>query len=137
MRFLHLQERDSYKCNFHKSAMVTAFFLKHFSIQLRHFNNNLCLILTIIALYFFTIFYLSSCHPIIRTLKQEQPWLCICIVQGTACCFFSAILLCSIVVLHSYINSGKSSGVYKPSFYEIYTLSHHSFFAYIYSTLST
>lgn len=84
------------------------------------------MILTIIALHFFTLFYLSSSHPIICTLKQ-----------GIACSLSSAILPHSTVVLHSYINSGKSSGVHKPSFHKIYTLSHHSFFAYISSTVSS
>lgn len=106
------RQRFLQTCNFHKSMTVTAFFLKHFSIQLRYLYNNFQLSLTIIVLYFFTIFYLSSCHPI------TCYWLCICTVQGIACPLSSAILLCSIVVLHSYINSGKSSRVYKPSFHD-------------------
>lgn len=58
-------------------------------------------------------------------------------MQGIACSSSFAILLCSIVVLHSYINSGKSSGVYKLSFHKIYTLPHHSFLACIFSTISS
>lgn len=82
-------------------------------------------------------FYLASCHPTTCTLKQELSWLCISTVQGIACSLPSAILLCSIVILHSYINSGKSRGVYKPSLHKIHTLSHHSFFAYIPPTVSS